>query len=84
MYCDIIQPSVTGHSTVPLLKIIPLNYQDFQRGHALEFETLEFSFLSFNSFQSVHVEIRNHDGTLLSTDNENLMLTLVLQKGDDK
>lgn len=84
VYCDIIQPSVTGHSTVPLLKIIPLNYQDFQRGHALEFETLEFSFLSFNSFQSVHFEIRNHDGTLLSTDNENLMLTLVFQKGDDK
>ena len=80
VYCNIIKPSITGHARVPLLKIVPLNFHDFQRGHALEFENLEFSSLSLNSFQSLHFEIRNHDGTLLSTDNDNLMMTLLFQK----
>ena len=80
IYCNIIEPSITGHSRVSLLKIVPLSFKDFEKGHALEFETLEFARISLHYFQSLQFEIRNHDGTLLNTDDENLMLTLLLQK----
>ena len=80
IYCNIIEPSITGQSRAPLLKIVPLSFKDFEKGHALEFETLEFARISLSYFQSLHFEIRNHDGTLLNTDDENLMLTLLLQK----
>lgn len=80
VYCNIIEPCITGDSTVPLLKVIPLNFYDFKRGHAIEFENFEFSALSLYNFQSIQFEIRNHNGSLLSTDEENLMVTLLFQK----
>ena len=80
VYCNIIEPCITGDSTAPLLKVIPLNFYDFKRGHAIEFENFEFSALSLYNFQSIQFEIRNHDGSLLSTDEENLMMTLLFQK----
>ena len=80
VYSNIVEPAIIGDSRVPILKIIPLNFSDPQRGHTVEFDNLEFSELSLFNFHSLHFEIRNHDGSFMSTDDENLMLTLLFQK----
>ena len=80
VYSNIVQPAIIGDSRVPLLKIIPLNFSDPQRGHTVEFDNFEFSELSLFNFHSLHFEIRNHDGSFMSGDDENLMLTLLFQK----
>ena len=80
VYSNIVEPAIIGNSRVPILKIIPLNFSDPQRGHTVEFDNLEFSELSLFNFHSLHFEIRNHDGSFMSTDDENLMLTLLFQK----
>ena len=80
VHSNMVHPAVIGDSRVPLLKIIPLNFSDPQRDHTVEFDNFEFSELSLFNFHSLHFEIRNHDGSFMSADNENLLLALLFQK----
>ena len=43
VYCDLVKPSIVGHTSVPLLKIIPIEYKSVQNlaGRYFEFHILE-------------------------------------------
>ena len=43
VYCDLVKPSIVGHTSVPLLKIIPIEYKSVQNlaCRYFEFHTLE-------------------------------------------
>ena len=76
LYCTIVKPSITGHSSIPLLKIIPVDTDNHNKGHLIEFNNLEYFPLITDNFQIIHLELRNHDGDLLGMENGQVVLTL--------
>ena len=68
VYCDLVKPSIMGHTSVPLLKIIPIEYKSVQNlaGRYYEFDTLEYYELGNNCFQSISFHLRTHDGYFVS------------------
>ena len=68
VYCDLVKPSIMGHTSVPLLKIIPIEYKSVQNlaGRYYEFDTLEYYELGNNWFQSISFHLRTHDGYFIS------------------
>ena len=68
VYCDLVKPSIVGHTSVPLLKIIPIEYRSVQHlgGRYYEFHTLENYELGNNWFQTISIHLRTHDGYLIS------------------
>ena len=68
VYCDLVKPSIVGHTSVPLLKIIPIEYKSVQNlaGRYFEFHTLENYELGNNWFQTISIHLRTHDGYLIS------------------
>ena len=76
LYCTIVKPSITGHSSIPLLKIIPVDTDNHNKGHLIEFNNVEYFPLITDNFQIIHFELRNHDGDLLGMENGQVVLTL--------
>ena len=76
IYLNIVRPSNVGHSSVPLLKIIPVNITNPENGYFIEFDTLEYFPLNVHNFQIIHFEIRSHDGDLLSVGDGRVLATL--------
>ena len=68
VYCDLVKPSIMGHTSVPLLKIIPIEYKPVKKlaGRYFEFHSLESYELGNNWFQSISFHLRTHDGYLVS------------------
>ena len=56
-----------GHTSLPLLKIIPIEYKSVQNlaGRYYEFDTLEYYELGNNWFQTISFHLRTHDGYLI-------------------
>ena len=76
LYSNIVKPSITGHSSIPLLKIIPVNTDNYDKGYFIECDNLEYFPLVTDNFQILHFELRNHDGDLLGMENGQVVLTL--------
>ena len=76
LYCTIVKPSITGHFSIPLLKIIPVDTDNHNKGHLIEFNNVEYFPLITDNFQIIHFELRNHDGDLLGMENGQVVLTL--------
>ena len=68
VYCDFVKPSIMGHTSFPLLKIIPIEYKSVQNlaGRYYEFDTLEYYELGNNCFQSISFHLRTHDSYFVS------------------
>ena len=68
VYCDLVKPSIVGHTSVPLLKIIPIQYKSVENlaGRYFEFHTLENYELGNNWFQTISIQLRTHDGYFIS------------------
>ena len=64
MYCDLVKPSIVGHTSAPLLKIILIEYKSVQNlaGRYYEFDTFEYYELGNNWFQTISFHLRTHDG----------------------
>ena len=80
LYCSIVSLTAVGHSSIPLLKIIPIENDSLHQGRFLEFQTLEYFPLESNCIQTIHFELRSHDNDLAGFDEGNIQLTLPLSK----
>ena len=76
IYVSIVQPSILGHVSIPLLKIIPIDAESNNKGKFYEFENVEYFSLATESVQIIHFELRDHQGSLIETENGQTLLTL--------
>ena len=54
VYVSIVQPSILGHVSIPLLKIIPIDAEINNKGKFYEFENVEYFSLATESVQNIH------------------------------
>ena len=83
VYCDLVKPSIVGHTSVPLLKIIPIERKSVNNlvGRYYEFNTLEYFELENNTFQTVSIHLQTHDGHFVNfKDGASVQLTLSFSK----
>ena len=82
LYCSIVSPTIVGHTSVPLLKIIPLTHNKSHQntGSFQEFQTLEYYPLKSNYIHTLHFDLRTHDGDLLEFKEGDVQLTLSFRK----
>lgn len=83
LYCDIVSPTNVGHSSVPILKIIPIQNKSIHNinGAFTEFTNLEYFPIQLDTIQILTFQLRAHDGHLVYFEaNGNVQLTLSFQK----
>ena len=82
LYCSIVSPTIIGHASIPLLKIIPLTHNKSHQntGSFQEFQTLEYYPLKSNYIHTLQFELRTHDGELLEFKEGDVQLTLSFRK----
>ena len=83
LYCDIVTPTPFGHSSIPLLKIIPIENKDIHNlnGHFYDFDNFEYFPVQGDSIQILTFQLRSHDGHLVEfVGDGNVQLTLSFKK----
>ena len=83
LYCDIVTPTTFGHSSIPLLKIIPIENKDIHNlsGHFYDFVNFEYFPVQGDSIQILTFQLRSHDGHLVEfVGDGNVQLTLSFKK----
>ena len=76
VYSSIVQPSILGHLSIPLLKIIPTSIAQNNTGTFYEFDNVEYFSLGAKSFQDIRFELRDYQGSLIETENGQSLITL--------
>ena len=83
LYCDVVKPTIVGHSYVPILKILPIEHKSGQNfsGIFYEFDSLEYFEIGINSFQTITFQLRMHDGNFVEFEGGgSVQLTLAFKK----
>ena len=83
LYCDIVTPTPFGHSSIPLLKIIPIENKHIHNlnGHFYDFANFEYFPVQGDSIQILTFQLRSHDGHLVEfVGDGNVQLTLSFKK----
>ena len=67
LYCDVESPTSFGHSSIPLLKIIPIENKDIHNlnGYFHDFVNFEYFPVQGESIQILTFQLRSHDGHLV-------------------
>ena len=68
VYSSIVQHTILGHVSTPLLKIVPLQLNPENDGKFLEFECLEYFPIAIKNFQTIKFELRDHQGIQLQAE----------------
>ena len=76
VYSSIVQQSIIGHVSTPLLKIVPLQLGLENDGKFIEFDSLEYFPIAINNFQTIKCELRDHQGAQVQAEKGEIMLTL--------
>ena len=80
VYSSIVQHTILGHVSTPLLKIVPLQLNPENDGKFLEFECLEKFPIAIKNFQTIKFELRDHQGIQLQAEKGEIMLTLSFKR----
>ena len=82
LYCDIVQPSTLGHTSVPILKIIPIEPSLLHNisGTFHKFDVLEYFTVENTSVQTICIKICSHDGGAISYDGGIIQITLTFKR----
>ena len=77
VYSSIVQQSILGHVSTPLLKIVPLQLGSDNDGKFIEFDHLEYFPIAVTNFQTIKFELRDHQGAQVqAAEKGETMLTL--------
>ena len=76
VYSSIVQQSIIGHVSTPLIKIIPLQLGLENDGKFIEFDSLEYFPIAIKNFQTIKCELRDHQGAQVQAEKGEIMLTL--------
>ncbi|RZD32612.1 MAG: hypothetical protein CXT79_05985 [Thaumarchaeota archaeon] len=81
LYCSAVSPSIVGHISIPLLKIIPIEHRYLHTGHFYDFQALEFFPAETSCIQTLRFDLIYHDGKHIQFDQGNVQITLSFCKG---
>ena len=76
VYSSIVQQSILGHVSTPLLKIVPLQVGAENDGKFMEFDNLEYFPIAIKNFQTIKFELRDHQRAQVQAENGEIMLML--------
>ena len=78
MYSDICEPYITGDVHTPLLRIVPLNMNEYKYGsiEIKNFNTPMYIPLLSTLFQSITIDIKDQDGNPIAFDYGTFTVTL--------
>ena len=78
VYNDICEPYITGHVHTPLLRIVPLNMNEYKYGsiEIKNFTTPMYILLLSTSFQSITIDIKDQGRNPIAFDYGTLTVTL--------
>ena len=77
VYSSIVQQSILGHVSTPLIKIVPLQLGSENDGKFIEFDHLEYFPIAVTNFQTIKFELRDHQGAQVqAAEKGETMLTL--------
>ena len=78
MYSDICEPYITGDEHKPLLRMVPLNMNEYKYGsiEIKNFTTPMYIPLLSTSFQSITIDVKDQDGNPIAFDYGTLTVTI--------
>ena len=76
VYASIVQPGILVHLSIPLLKITPTSIAQNNNGTFYEIHNVEYISLGAKSYQNIHFELRDHQGSLIEPENSQNLITL--------
>ena len=78
VYSDICEPYITGNVHTPLLRIVPLNMNEYKYGsiEIKNFTAPMYNPLLSTSFQSITIDIKEQDGNPIAFDYGTLTVIL--------
>ena len=82
LYCDIVTPTIFGHTSVPLIKIVPIESRSVHNltGVFHEFQNLEYFQVESKSIQTLSFQLCTHDGNFVNFESGDVQLTLTFHK----
>ena len=80
-YTNIVQPTIMGSIYTNIFKVFPTKPNTKDRYSSIEFDNLDFIKLNSHVLDTIHFEMRAHDGELINfVENENIVMHLVIKK----
>ena len=76
LYCSAVSPTIVGHISIPLLKIIPIEHRYLHTGHFYDFQALEFFPAQTSCIQMLQFDLIFHDGKHIQFDQGSVQITL--------
>lgn len=78
VYTDLIEPSIVGDVETPLLRIVPidLNNYSYYRTKSVNFSPTRFLPLLRSSFQTIRIDLRDSLGNPIAFEHGRLIVTL--------